>query len=92
MKIYGMKKKVLLLLIVCMTFLCLTGCMKHKSDFIEIYNQSMMKSDNIYINIKEGYFYDSHAKFEFDENTVCVAILFTKDNDESWGEQIDSDF
>lgn len=81
-----MKKKVLLLLIVCMVFLCLTGCVKTKSDWVQIHNRDLAAYDDIYIDIKEGYFYHSHAKFVVDENTVCVAILFTNDSDTEWKE------
>lgn len=84
-----MKQKIMCLLMLCVMLcvimLCLFGW-KYKSDFINVYNRSSKNSDNIYIDIKEGYFYHSHTKFVVDENTVCVAILFTNDSDTEWKE------
>jgi hypothetical protein len=75
-----MKKKALLILIICLISLCLTGC-KHKNDHIELYNKDSHVFDNINIEIKEGYFYDRHEKFTVDEHTVGVTIYFSNDED-----------
>ena len=75
-----MKNKIILFLIICLTCLCLGGCGK-ENDSIEVKNKSMFTDDNIFIKIKDGYFYDRHEKFIVDENTVGVTIYFSNDND-----------
>ena len=75
-----MKKKITLFLILCLTCLCIVGCEK-ENDAIEIKNKSSLTTDNIFIKIKNGYFYDEYEKFTVDENTVGVTIYFSNDND-----------
>lgn len=77
-----MKKKITLFIIVCLTCLCLVGCGK-ENDSIEVKNKSSLTTDNIFIKIKDGYFYDRHEKFTLDENTVGVTIYFSNENG-SW--------
>ena len=74
-----MKKIILLSSIFCMC-LFLTGCNK-KHDKVEIYNKSCLKFDNIYIDTKEGYFYDKHEKFTIDEHTIGITIYFSNAED-----------
>ena len=73
-----MNKKILVILIICLTSLFLTGC-KHKADHIEIYNKDSQVFDNINIDVKEGYFYDRHEKFTVDDNTIGITIYFSND-------------
>ena len=78
-----MKKKILLLLSMCMIFLCLVGC-DHEHDTVDIYNRTDSIADNIIIEIKDGYFYDKHEKFTVDDNTIGLTIYFSKDDEEAW--------
>lgn len=78
-----MKKKILLLLSMCMIFLCLVGC-DHEHDTVDIYNRTDSIADNIIIEIKDGYFYDKHEKFTVDDNTIGLTIYFSKDAEEAW--------
>lgn len=77
-----MKRKIAIILIVCLLCLCLTGC-KHKHDTVTMYNRSANSFDNIKIEVKDGYFYDRHEKFVVDENTIGLTIYFSSD-DGSW--------
>lgn len=72
-----MKKNILLLLSMCMIFLCLVGC-DHEHDTVDIYNRTDSIADNIIIEIKDGYFYDKHEKFTVDDNTIGLTIYFFK--------------
>ena len=74
-----MKKKITLFLILCLTCLCIVGCEKG-NDAIEIKNKSSLTTDNILIEIKDGYFYDKHEKFTVDKNTIGVTVYFSNDN------------
>lgn len=76
-------KKIILFLTLCLTCLCLVGC-ENKHDTIDIYNKSDWIFDNIKIEIKDGYYYDSYDKFTVDENTVGVTVYFSKDIDDTW--------
>ena len=76
-----MNKKVCIFLIALAICLSLCGC--SNKDGIEIYNKSYFVFDNVYIDIKPGYFYDRHEKYTVDENTVAVTIYFTKQNTDS---------
>ena len=73
-----MKKKIILFLIIC-SCLYSVGC-KKENDIIEVKNKSSLTIDNIFIEIKAGYFYDRHEKFIVDNNTVGVTIYFSNDN------------
>ena len=78
-----MKKKVFLVLIMCLICLYCTGC-QNKADGIEIHNKQPHIFDNIRIEIKSGYFYDGHEKFTVDENTIGVTIYFSQDEFGAW--------
>lgn len=82
-----MKKKILLLLSMCMTFLCLTGCDdKNEYDMIHIYrvNCELLDTHTTDIKIKDGYFYYKHEKFIVDENTIGLTIYFSKNAEGAW--------
>ena len=76
-----MKKNIALFLIICLICLYFTGC-QARNDGIEIYNKNATVFDNVYIEIKDGYFYDRHEKFTVDENTIAVTIYFSTEDDE----------
>ena len=79
-----MKKMILLVLTICLICVCLTGC-ENTGDFVAIHNKSTYVYDNISIEVKDGYFYESHEKFTVDEDTIGVTIYFSiPDNDDSW--------
>lgn len=63
--------------------LCLTGC-KNEHDKIEIWNQEDWIFDDINIDIKDGYFYDSHEKFTVDDNMIGVTIYFSNTEEDTW--------
>lgn len=69
-----MKKFLLIFSIICM-ILCLVGCANVADHF-----------DNIRINIKDGYFYESHKKFTVDEDTIGVTIYFSTDKEDEWNQ------
>ena len=74
-------KRLICLPFVLLLMLSLTAC-ENKCDTIDIYNKSDWVFDNINIEIKEGYFYQSHETFAVDENTVGVTVYFSnKDNE-----------
>ena len=75
-----MKKVLLLFSIICI-MLCLVGC-QNEADHIDLYYKNDYILDDIHINIKDGYFYESHKKFTVDENTIGVTIYFSTDKDE----------
>ena len=75
-----MKKKVSLVLIMCLICLCCTGC-QNDADRIEIHNKRPHIFDDIYIEIKSGYFYKEHEKFTVDENIIGVTIYFSQEDD-----------
>lgn len=78
------KKLLLLILCVILICFCFTGC-ENKKDTVTIYNKSKYVFDDIIIEIKDDYFYDSHEKFTVDENTIGVTIYFSnEDEDDSW--------
>ena len=77
-----MKKKIALILMMCLICLCFVGC-QNKNDCVEIWNKNGSVFDDIQIEIKEGYFYDRHEKFTVDENTIGVTIYFSKE-DSGW--------
>jgi len=84
-----MKRKIKLLLCVFCVCECLTGCtgcstFENENDKIEIYNKTIFSSDNINIDIKDGYFYDRHEKFTVDDNTIGVTIYFSGSEDSTW--------
>lgn len=76
-------KKIILSLMLCLASLCFVGC-ENEHDYIEMYNKSEFVFDNIIIEIKDGYFYDSHEKFKVDENTIGVTIYFSTDAEDEW--------
>lgn len=78
-----MKRKIVSFLIICLSCLCLTGC-KNKHDTVIIYNRNADAYDNVKIEVKDGYFYDAHEKFEVDERTIGLTIYFSVD-DGTWG-------
>lgn len=78
-----MKKKLSLFFIVCLICLCLIGC-GSEHDTVEIYNKTNWVSDNINIEIKDGYFYDSYEKFTVDENTIGLTIYFSNNVEDTW--------
>lgn len=77
-----MKRKMTVFLIACLSCICLTGC-KNKHDTVVIHNKDAEVFDNIEIEVKDGYFYDTHEKFEVDERTIGLTIYFSVD-DGSW--------
>lgn len=79
-----MKKIILLVLTICLICVCFTGC-ENTRDFVDIHNKTKYVFDNISIEVKDGYFYESHEKFTVDEDTIGVTIYFSiPDNDDSW--------
>lgn len=76
-------KKIICITIIIVLTLSLCGC-SNTYDTIEIYNKSASTFDNIFIDIKNGYFYDKHEKFAIDENTVGVTIYFSKNDGSEW--------
>ncbi len=78
-----MKKKIALFLCLIGICACVTGC-QHEYDTVEIYNKTNWTSDNIIINTKDGYFYDSHQKFTVDDNTIGVTIYFSTSEEDTW--------
>jgi hypothetical protein len=79
------KRKLTLFTLVITACLCLSGC-ENENDTIEIYNKDATVMDNIFINIKEGYFYNRHEKCTVDENTVAVTIYFSNSDDAEWSD------
>lgn len=78
-----MKKRLSLFFIVCLICLCLIGC-SNERDMVAIYYKSSWVFDNIVIEIKDGYFYDSHDKFIVDENTIGLTIYFSNSVEDTW--------
>lgn len=78
-----MRRKIALFLFISCVCVCLTGC-QNKHDKIEIWNQDDLIFDDINIDIKDGYFYDSHEKFTVDDNTVAVTIYFKNSEIDEW--------
>ena len=83
-----MKKKVSLFLTMCLSCLCLTGCIR-THDGITIDYKSKSIFDDIDIKVKDGYFYEKHEKFTVDENTIGVTIYFSTDEKDSWDNKQD---
>ena len=81
-----MKKKITLLLCLVGVCMCLAGC-QHKHDTIEIYNKSDWIFDDVTIETKDGYFYESHEKFTVDENTIAVTIYFSTSEKDTWDQR-----
>lgn len=78
-----MKKKLSLFLLICSICLCLIGCTRER-DIVTMYYKKYWTFDNIQIEVKDGYFYDSHEKFTVDENTIGLTIYFSKDVEDNW--------
>lgn len=78
-----MKKKIALVLCMFCICSCLTGC-KNEHDKIEIWNKEDWIFDDVNIDIKDGYFYDSHEKFTVDDNMIGVTIYFSNTEDDTW--------
>ena len=74
-----MKKLILTAIAVSTLLLC--GC-RNENDCIQIWNEDSATFDDININIKTGYYYESHEKFTVDDNTIGITVYFT--NDEGW--------
>lgn len=65
--------------------LLLSGCGTGRNgDYVEIYNKSSLIFDDITIDVKDGYFYDSCEKFTVDENTIGLTIYFSNLEDRNW--------
>lgn len=79
-----MKKKLWMLILCALTIVMLAGCGEKQHDTVEIYNKSSLTEDNIFIEIKDGYFYERHENFTVDDNTVAVVIYFSNSEDASW--------
>ena len=81
-----MKKKLIIFLSLICLCLCSTGCIaqNNKHDTVEIYNRTDVIFDNIKIETKDGYFYDSHEKFTVDDNTIGVTIYFSTTEEDVW--------
>ena len=79
-------RKIILFLFLCLICLCFVGCdeFNNHNDVIEIYGKTDWKCDNIIIETKDGYFYDSHDKFTVDKNTIGVTIYFSADEEDAW--------
>lgn len=77
-----MKKNSIILCMIC-ACLCLTGC-QNKHDKIEIWNKFDWIFDDVNIDIKDGYFYDSHEKFTVDDNMIGITIYFSNSEDDTW--------
>ena len=76
-------KKIICLIIALLLVLSLTACKNtHEHDHILIWNKSTATYDNVEIELKDGYFYQSHEKFRVDENTIAVTIYFSNKDDE----------
>lgn len=78
-----MKKKLTLFLCLVSTCIFLAGCQR-KHDTIELYGKSDWIFDNVTIETKDGYFYESHEKFTVDENTIAVTIYFSTSEKNVW--------
>lgn len=78
-----MKRKIVLFLCLFGICSCSTACNNYH-DTIEVYNKNGTVFDNINIDIKDGYFYDSHEKFTVDDNTVAVTIYFKNSECDEW--------
>lgn len=81
-----MIKKLLLFFIICLICLCLTGCSNelNEHDTVVIYYKTCWVFDDIEIEVKDGYFYDSHDKFTVDENTIGLTIYFSNNVEDAW--------
>ena len=80
-----MKKKILVVLGL-FSILSLSAC-KLEHDHIQIYNKTDWVSDDIDIDVKNGYFYEDHEKFIVDDDTIAVTIYFTNKNEEEQWEK-----
>ena len=78
-----MMKKLFLLTALIILILLLCGC-GNTHDTINIYNKSTTVFDDIFIDAKDGYFYDRHEKFIVDENSIGVTVYFSKIEDGEW--------
>lgn len=74
-----MKKKIIIFLSVFSICLCLTGCSVNEHDTVQINNRTSLISDNIIINIMDGYFYDTYEKFKVDDDNIAVTIYFSRE-------------
>ena len=74
-------KKLILLTIAIVLILLLCSC-QNEQDYIDIYNRNSSVFDNVQIEIKTGYFYNTHEKFMVDEDTVGVTVYFSKEDTE----------
>jgi hypothetical protein len=81
-----MRKKLAVFLITCLTCSFLIGCDEYKNehDTVILHNKRPNAFDNITIEVKDGYFYDSHEKYIIDDNTISLVIYFSGEDD-SWG-------
>lgn len=76
-----MKKKIILFLSVFCIGMCLMGCTeRHEHDTVDIWNKTDSLLDNVRIDAKDGYFYNSHEKFKVDDDTIAVTIYFTRED------------
>lgn len=81
-----MKNKLALFLCLVSVCMCLAGC-QLEHDTIEIHNKSDWIFDDVYIETKDGYFYESHEKFTVDENTIAVTIYFSTSEKDVWDDK-----
>ena len=82
-----MKRKIVLVLIICLILLCSTGC-ENSGDYVNIDYKTDWIFDDKSIEIKDGYFYDYHEKFTVDENTIGLTIYFSEDVEDSWNSEV----
>ena len=80
----ALKKKLILFLCLIGMCSCVTGCSENEYDTVKIWNKSSWVFDNITINTKYGYFYDSNEKFTVDDNTIGVTIYFSTSEEDTW--------
>ena len=79
-----MKRKTILFIGMIGICACMTGCNSNRHDYVEVYNKSKFVFDNITIETKDGYFYDTHEKFTVDDDTIAVTIYFSTKEDDAW--------
>jgi hypothetical protein len=51
-----------------------------------VWNKTNLTLDDVRIDTKDGYFYDSYEKFKVDDDTIAVTIYFTREDLNGVGE------
>lgn len=75
-----------LLSIVYVLSVMLSSCdNEHSADHVEIYGKSIYSSDNIYINLPEGYFLVEYDKNRIDDAHLDLVLHFS--SNDTWNGQ-----